>query len=91
MVNGSLTVVILITRIGCGDSLVNKTHRLIFGPLFLQFYNNNYHFPGGHTPTEQEVKTRYAPLAQKMLMEYSVKRRKIFPSFDIVFLLRASA
>ena len=29
MVNGSLTVVILITRIGCGDSLVNKTHRLI--------------------------------------------------------------
>ena len=59
--------------------------------LFLLHYNNSYHFHGGHTPTEQEVKTRYAPLAQKMLMEYSVKRRKIFPSFDIVFLLRASA
>lgn len=28
-------------------------------------------FPGNHTPTEQEVKTWYAPLAMKMLMEYS--------------------
>lgn len=34
---------------------------------------NSYHFPGGHTPTEQEVKTWYATLAQKILMEYSMK------------------
>ena len=42
-----------------------------FSPLFLQHYNHAFHFPGGHTPTEQEVKTWYAPLAQKMMMEFS--------------------
>ena len=42
-----------------------------FSPLFLEHYNQTFHFPGGHTPTEQEVKTWYAPLAQKMLMEFS--------------------
>ena len=42
-----------------------------FSPLFLQHYNQAFHFPGGHTPNEQEVKTWYAPLAQKMLMEFS--------------------
>ena len=41
-----------------------------FSPLFLEHYNQAFHFPGGHTPTEQEVKTWYAPLAQKMLMEF---------------------
>ena len=54
------------------DTLAN------FKALFLQHYNNSYHFPGGHTPTEQEVKTWYAPLAQKMLMEYSVKEERFF-------------
>ena len=44
-----------------------------FEPTFLEHYNNSYHFPGGHTPSEQEVKTWYAPLAQKILMEYSMK------------------
>ena len=52
-----------------------------FEPLFLQHYNNSYHFPGGHTPTEQEVKTWHAPLAQKMLMEYSVKKERFFRHF----------
>ena len=42
-----------------------------FSPLFLKHYNQAFHFPGGHTPTEQEVKTWYAPLAQKMMMEFS--------------------
>lgn len=41
-----------------------------FEPLFLEHYTNSYHFPGGHTPTEKEVKTWYAPLALKMLTEY---------------------
>ena len=45
-----------------------------FEPLFLQHYNNSYHFPGGHTPTEQEVKTWYAPLAQKMIMEVTANQ-----------------
>ena len=52
-----------------------------FEPLFLQHYNNSYHFPGGHMPTEQEVRTWYAPLAQKMLMEYSVKEERFFRHF----------
>ena len=52
-----------------------------FSPLFLQHYNQAFHFPGGHTPTEQEVKTWYAPLAQKMLMEFSAKEERYFQHF----------
>ena len=44
----------------------------------MEHYNNIYHFPGGHTPTEQEVKTWYAPLATKMLMEYPAKEERYF-------------
>ena len=32
-------------------------------------------------PTEQEVKTWYAPLAQKILMEYSMKEERFFRHF----------
>ena len=52
-----------------------------FSPLFMEHYNNIYHFPGGHTPTEQEVKTWYAPLATKMLMEYPAKEERYFQHF----------
>lgn len=45
-----------------------------FSPLFLEHYNHAFYFPGGHTPTEQEVKKWYAPLANKMLMEFSEKQ-----------------
>jgi uncharacterized protein len=55
-----------------------------FEPMFLEHYNNSYHFPGGHTPTEQEVKTWYVPLAQKMLMEYSVKEERYFATSKAV-------
>lgn len=41
-----------------------------FEPLFLEHYNQSYHFPGGHTPTAEEVRTWYIPLAEKMLTEY---------------------
>lgn len=43
-----------------------------FEPLFLEHYNQTFHFPGGHTPTAEEVRTWYVPLAEKMLMEYPV-------------------
>ncbi len=33
-----------------------------FEPLFLEHYTHSYHFPGGHTPTAQEVKACYVPL-----------------------------
>jgi hypothetical protein len=49
--------------------------------FFLKHYNQAFHFPGGHTPTEQEVKTWYAPLAQKMLMEFSAKEERYFQHF----------
>ena len=40
-----------------------------------------FRFPGGHTPTEQEVKAWYAPLAQKMLMDCPVKEYRYFQHF----------
>jgi len=40
-----------------------------FEPLFLEHYNRTFHFPGGHTPTADEVRTWYVPLAEKMLIE----------------------
>lgn len=40
-----------------------------YKPLFLKYYTNAYSFPGGHTPTEEEVKTWYVPLIEKMLMQ----------------------
>ena len=38
-----------------------------FEPLFLQHYSRSFHFPGGHTPTAEEVREWYVPLAEKML------------------------
>ncbi len=41
-----------------------------YEPLFLEYYNIIHHFPGGHTPTEQEVRTWYIPLIEKMLLTF---------------------
>ena len=38
-----------------------------FEPLFLQHYRHSFHFPGGHTPTAEEVRDWYVPLAEKLL------------------------
>ena len=40
-----------------------------FEPLFLEHYNHSFHFPGGHTPTAEEVRTWYVPLVEKLLNE----------------------
>lgn len=40
-----------------------------YKPLFLKYYTNAYSFPGGHTPTAEEVKTWYVPLIENMLMQ----------------------
>ena len=42
-----------------------------FESLFLEHYNRSFHFPGGHTPTADEVRTLYVPLAERMLIELS--------------------
>ena len=38
-----------------------------YEPLFLQHYSKSFHFPGAHTPTAEEVKNYYTPLAKQML------------------------
>ena len=38
-----------------------------FEPLFLQYYSHSYHFPGGHTPTAEEVHQYYVPLIEKLI------------------------
>lgn len=40
-----------------------------YEPMFLRYYDCSFHFPGGHTPTPQETKEWYAPLAMRMLGE----------------------
>lgn len=41
-----------------------------FEPLFMEHYQQAYHFPGGHTPTADEVTTWHVPLIEKMLTVY---------------------
>ena len=38
-----------------------------FEPLFLEHYTRSFHFPGGHTPTDEEVRKWYVPLAEEMM------------------------
>lgn len=42
-------------------------HLAHYEPLFLRYYKHAYHFPGGHTPTAEEVREYYAPLTEKLL------------------------
>ena len=41
-----------------------------FEPIFLRHYNKSFHFPGGHTPTADEVRNWYVPLAKKLLVAF---------------------
>ena len=42
-----------------------------FEPLFQEHYSQSYHFPGGHTPTADEVRMWYVPLAEEMLIKFT--------------------
>lgn len=42
-------------------------HLAHYEPLFLEHYTHAFHFPGGHTPTAEEVQKYYAPLIEKLL------------------------
>ena len=42
-----------------------------FEPLFLKHYSHSFHFPGGHTPTAEEVRTWYVPLVEEMLARFT--------------------
>ena len=52
-----------------------------YKPVFLKYYNNVFNFPGGHTPTAEEVKTWYVPLIEKMLMTYEQPEERFFQHF----------
>jgi len=41
-----------------------------FEPLFLKHYHQSFHFPGGHTPTAEEVRIWYVPLVEKLMLQY---------------------
>ena len=40
-----------------------------FEPLFLEHYNHSFHFPGGHTPTADEVRIWYVPLIEEIIID----------------------
>ena len=44
-------------------------HLAHFEPLFLQHYTHAYHFPGAHTPTEEEVREYYVPLVERLIQQ----------------------
>ena len=46
-----------------------------FEPIFLEHNDHSYHFPGGHTPTAEEVRSWYVPLVEKMLDIFSSLER----------------
>lgn len=43
-----------------------------FEPLFLEHYTHSFHFPGGHTPTADEIRIWYVPLIEKILSKTSI-------------------
>ena len=43
-----------------------------FEPLFQQYYSHSYHFPGGHTPTAEEVQEYYVPLIENLIKESAI-------------------
>ena len=43
-----------------------------FEPLFLKYYSHSYHFPGGHTPTAEEIHKFYVPLIEKLMKERAI-------------------
>lgn len=48
-----------------------------FEPLFLEHYTHSYHFPGGHTPTAEEVRTWYVPLIERLLGVWTLNSPRI--------------
>lgn len=52
-----------------------------YEPTFLEHYSNTYHFPGAHTPTDEEVKGWLVPLIEKMLTMYEKPKERYFLHF----------
>lgn len=54
----------------------DNDHLARYESLFLKHYKHAYHFPGGHTPTADEVREYYAPLAEKLLDLFQWRNEK---------------
>ena len=54
-----------------------------FEPMFLEHYTQSYHFPGGHTPTADEVRTWYVPLVERMFFELLAWQVQVSRSTEI--------
>lgn len=52
-----------------------------YKPCFLQHYRNAFAFPGGHTPTAEEVRIWYVPLIEKMLAAFNRPEERYFQHF----------
>lgn len=52
-----------------------------FELTFLEHYDKSHHFPGAHTPTADEVKEYYVPLAKRMLEAFPKKDTRFFQHF----------
>jgi hypothetical protein len=52
-----------------------------YEPTFLAHYHTAFHFPGGHTPTSEEVKTYYVPLIEQMLQTFERPASRYFRHF----------
>ena len=52
-----------------------------YEPMFLEHYKHSFHFPGEHTPTQEEAKDYYVPLVKKMLEDYT-HQQMIFDYFE---------
>ena len=55
-----------------------------FEPMFLEHYNRSFHFPGGHTPTAEEVRDWYVPLAEKMLVSTNQQLQSFGSSVKLI-------
>lgn len=50
-------------------------------PLFLENYQTALSFPGGHTPTNEEVQKYYVPAIEKLLQEHPKRETRYFQHF----------
>ena len=52
-----------------------------FRDIFMEHYKEAFSFPGNHTPTPEEVREFYAPLALELLQKYPLPENRFFRHF----------
>ena len=67
------TIIILVAKCTLSSKIIEIKYKKV--ALFLKHYNRSFHFPGNHTPTADEVRDWYVPMAKQMLMEYPLSEQ----------------